>query len=52
MLSVQVHRIYKLNICLKLKTTETNLDFFLDFFTFWHKICFIAATLVLYPGVT
>ena len=29
MLSVQVRRIYKLNVCLKLKTTETNLDFLL-----------------------
>ena len=47
MRSVQVHCVYKLNVCLKLKTTETNLDFF----TFWHKICFMAATLVLYPVV-
>ena len=30
MLLVQVHWIYKLNVCLKLKTTETNLDFSLS----------------------
>ena len=30
MLSAQVHRIYKLNVCLKLKTTKTNLDFLLS----------------------
>ena len=30
MLSVQVHRIYKLIVCLKLKPTETNLDFSLS----------------------
>ena len=47
MLSVQVHRIYKLNVCLKLITSETNLDFF----TFWHKIFFMAVTLALYPVV-
>ena len=30
MLLVQVHWIYKLNICQKLKTTETNLGFLLS----------------------
>ena len=30
MLPVQVHQIYKLIVCLKLKTTESNLDFLLS----------------------
>ena len=43
MLLVQVHWIYKLNVCLKLKTNETNLDFLLSGIKYdlWLPLCIV-----------